>query len=80
LSEQTVDSLGIGVLKGVGIVTEFIRSRVIPLLESAFESTTDYDKRLLGVYARVFNWMQSLEKLSSPAADYQAVVTANRPV
>ena len=46
-----------------------------PLLQSAFDSTTDDDKRLLGVYARVFNWMQSLEKLSSPA-DYQAVVTA----
>ncbi len=77
MSEEAVDKLSMGVFEGVRIATQFIRSRVIPLLRSTFDGTTDNDKRLLGVYARVFNWMQSLEKLSSPA-DYQAVVTANR--
>jgi hypothetical protein len=76
LSEQRVDNLRRGVLEGVKIVTQFIRSRVIPLC-STLNSTTDDDVRLLGAYQRVFNWMQSLEKLQSPA-DYQAVVTANR--
>lgn len=64
------------VYQGIPGVNRYLRERAMPILDGLI-NPPECDIRLMALYQRVFLWMQSLEKLSSPQ-DFQGIVTCNR--